>query len=794
MVTLESPAVKAFPFSLDRGRRRALGSDGLRTALPFIIFFFSGFAALSYQVVWQRMLTFFTGAEVASVTLIVAAFMAGLGFGSLAGGGLADRLRPRQALAAFAAAEGLIGLFGAFSQWLYYDLLDRGLGTHLASPVARGLLLFASLLFPTFLMGASLPLLARALTLDIGRAPRTLGLLYGVNTLGSSIGALVSHVVLARAVGFVGTLYVAAAINGLVMLLALVPPPRGAEESPSSRHSTPGDPGSATHSWILLYALSGFLALSLEILWFRMLGVMLKAVSITFPYLLSLYLLGLALGSIAGTLGLRRIRDPRATFLWLQSGIAFYAGASVTTFILVVNQVSWLSPVWQYLARPNNISWPKALSAIVGLVTPGGAAGTADVELALTFLLTHVLVPVLLFFPPTFMMGLSFPCIQQITQSDPLRLGRRVGALQTSNILGATLGTLAVGYWGLDHLSTASMLRILTALGSAFLLFHLATLSRESPATRRAGLAGAGIALVALAVPPDLTFWARLHGAEAKDIVLGEAASGVAVLERRAGDTLVRLDGVEHSALPFDRVHVELGAIPALLHPRPESVAIIGLGSGATAFGAAGRPETTRLVCVEIVEPLRGVLEYEQSRSPHGGLGTLLSLPRLEYVVGDGRAFLLRNAARYDIIEADALHPRRAFAGNLYSREYFELLRSRLNPGGFAVSYEASGRTLRTFQSVFPHVVRMGVVLVGSEREIAIDRERVLRQAAEPATRQHYSRGGFDIEQIAAAALSAAETLDPLSDALDLNHDLFPRDEYGVPEAVAAHRDRAAIY
>ena len=149
------------------------------------IFFTSGVAALLYQVIWQRLLALFSGADLYSVTIIVAAFMGGMGVGHLVGGHLADRLSARAALVGFAISELSIAVFGYFSGTLYYDVLYQRFGSLDISAPAMGGLLFLSLLWPTFFMGASLPLLARALTNRIDRAASVIGVLYGVNTLGA---------------------------------------------------------------------------------------------------------------------------------------------------------------------------------------------------------------------------------------------------------------------------------------------------------------------------------------------------------------------------------------------------------------------------------------------------------------------------------------------------------------------------------------------------------------------------------------------------------------------------------
>src|SRR5262245_103643 len=154
------------------------------------LFFVSGFAALLYQIIWQRMLTFFGGADVYSVTIIVSAFMGGLGFGSLAGGHLADRLTARGRMLAFAGCELAVAVFASFSAAIYYDGLYVGLG---AAAMPRGVMaaiIFVVTLWPTFFMGMSLPLLATAMTRDVRQPARWVPILYGWNTLGGACGSV----------------------------------------------------------------------------------------------------------------------------------------------------------------------------------------------------------------------------------------------------------------------------------------------------------------------------------------------------------------------------------------------------------------------------------------------------------------------------------------------------------------------------------------------------------------------------------------------------------------------------
>ena len=197
--------------------------DGRRATLVFLpVFFASGFAALAYQIVWQRLLAFFSGADVFSVTLIVSAFMAGLGLGSLAGGHLADRLSPARRVLAFALAEAAIAAFALVSVPLLYDVLYVGLAPRALPLVLVGSVLFAVLLWPTFFMGLSLPLLARALTETPAASARRIGSLYGWNTLGAAVGALVTVFVVVRLHGFAAAIGVGAFLNLACAVTALL--------------------------------------------------------------------------------------------------------------------------------------------------------------------------------------------------------------------------------------------------------------------------------------------------------------------------------------------------------------------------------------------------------------------------------------------------------------------------------------------------------------------------------------------------------------------------------------------
>lgn len=789
----------------------------LRLALA--VFFVSGFAALLYQVIWQRMLAIFSGADVYSATVTVAAFMAGLGIGHLAGGHVADRVSQRASLALFACAELAIAAFGASSAALYYEFLYQRLGEAQIGPQAMSLVLFGSLLWPTFFMGASLPLLARAMTATIDRAASTVGALYGFNTLGAALGALIATWWLLPQLGLDGTLRVGAWMNvgcaAVFLPLAFRAAPASSwapaaacaatsdgrtvatadSQAGSAASGLPrparGPDGQAVFwFWAVAYAFAGFVALSLEIVWFRLLGVVMKSTAFTFGTLLSLYLAGLGLGALAGSVLAPRVRRPGVAFFGLQAAGGVAAAGLLTAFVALADDAGALRG---YFGSYEPLSVRDSVNALRLLA--GGVLQEigAPVGVPSNFLRLYVGVPLLLIVPPTFLMGASFPLLQRVIQTDIARVGRRVGGLLLANIVGSILGTVATGWLSLAVLGTAGTLKLLVVMSGLFAVG--ATLAATDAGSRRVSASSAvsvgatvfGLAVLLAAMPSAGLLWARLHGTTLDRIIVAEDHSGVSVIkmaqEGFEGRKVVFVNGVGQSTIPYGDIHTVLGALPAFVHPDPKDAAIIGLGSGDTAYAVAGRPGLERITCIEIIGTQLDTLRELTRRDSYGGLQALLADPRIEHVFADGRRYLMRAAGRYDIIEADALRPTSAYSGNLYSDAYFRLVRDRLKPNGLAATWAPTERVHSAFVRVFPYVLGAPGVLIGSSDPIAFDREAIARRLADPRVREHYARAGIDIEPLLESYLRDPVRYGPdfpRETLTDFNTDLFPRDEYDL--------------
>jgi predicted membrane-bound spermidine synthase len=726
----------------------ALHAPAVRWLRPFLfaVFFGSGASALLYQALWQRLLSLHAGMDLFSVTVVVAAFMAGLGLGNLSGGALADRLSARGAVVAYGLAELVIGAFGALSPTLLYRWYPA-LSPHLDSTAAAFAFHFGLLCLPTFLMGSTLPLLSRALVRDASIAP-DLGRLYGVNTIGAAAGAIAtSGPWLLSHTGLEPLVFGAALLNAVAGVGALVL----AARAPPSPRPTPGAPVSASPSvaaplpwrWLVAYGLTGFIALGLEVVWFRLLNVVMSSNTYTFSRLLAIYLGGLGLGAVLGARLLRRVSSPERAFLWLQLG--------------------------------------TGLSALLGpvLVTRGIAAFGYPSLLPVR----NVWIPLATLLVPTLAMGVSFAVIQAVVSRRLERVGRSTGALLFANTLGCVGGTLVTGFVLLAELGTPATLRLFAGALAAFGVVAAVTL----PGARRllgvAGVVGT-TALLMVALPGAQRFWQLLHAADGLGFAGEEDHSCVtALVEKQPGTHTLFISGEIQNGVPFDDFHVRLGWVPPLFHPSPKRVLVIGFGAGSTPFGLAADPRVERVDTVEICGgeyPLVRALEQRFAQ-----VKVLFSDPRIRFEVRDGRKYLVDTTEKFDLIITDTLLVRSSHSGSLYSVEFYELVRSRLAPGGVLAQWAPTERTLRTVARVFPFVARVGgpqipaaeSFFLAAEQPLTLDGPTLKARLA--ATR----RDGLppsqqaDLERfVAGAHLEVAPTT---PEGGDVNSDLFPKDEYG---------------
>ena len=462
--------------------------------------------------------------------------------------------------------------------------------------------------------------------------------------------------------------------NLLAAAAALVAGRRGALAAPSrAEPSPPAAPAGTLRLWLVLYALSGFIALSFEMAWFRLMDVGVKSTAYTFGTVLALYLLGLGAGSLVGGRIAPRLARPLEAFLDLQLLLLASAGLALT----LVARLPPGTPGYRLLFDYWRAEAFFHLGADWDWTTLAGLYG---------------LLPLALFGLPTLFMGLSFGALQRAVQDDPRTSGRKVGLLQAANIVGCTAGSLVTGLVLLERVGTAGSFRVLTVLGGGVFLLVRA---RATGVTRGLAARALGLALVAAVLPSNQVLWSRLHGITATKppAFIGEDASAVSAMFPGEGARWrVTVNGLPHSWLPYEGIHTLLGAVPALIHPEPREIAVVGLGSGETAWAISCRPETRSVRVFEIAASQKDLLRQVASVAPFPSLVELLQDPRLTIEVADGRRALQREDRLYDLIEVDALYLTSAGSGNLYSIEFFQECARKLKPGGLVCSQKPSRR------------------------------------------------------------------------------------------------------
>ncbi len=741
----------------------ALAAGRVAQPVLFGLFFISGAAALIYQTAWHRLLGLFAGADTIAAALVVGAFLLGLGIGSLIAGIAADRMTRRTALLAFAVCEVGIAAFAAISPWLYYDVIYRGLLPISASRWVVFGVVFAGLLWPTFLMGCSLPFLSKAVVRHIDGSAQLIGRLYGVNTLGAGLGAFIGGWVLLGTLGFDVTIYVGATLNLIVaaggLWLARRLDMAGSAQAGKTSARTAVSDGGGVWRWSLLVFISGFLIVAMQIVWYRLIGVLLQSNGYSFSLVLTVFLLGDAAGLLVGARVIDRIADPRRFFFQMQ-GVATALALAGAWFVYLAIGAGLLPSTFV----DRDIMGPN----------------TARPMLIALLLLIVVL-------PASFTMGFSVPVVQKAVQQDLDRLGSRVGYVQLANIVGNSAGSLVAGLLLLDLFGTAGTLRLLIAVGLVFALLQLVGMRGGGARGQRWGYIPAAVLAAGLFLfPGGEAFWRRLHGLTVERAIVAEDKTGLSVLKFFGPDVSssrgkLYIQGHSQSDLPFATVHSFLGAIGPLTHERPARVLVIGSGTGGTPYAAGAHPLTEKVRLIEIVEPVIDTLRSYTNAGGKYGIDRLLNNAKFEVVVADGRHALALDSTRYDVIEADAILPKTALSGMLNSQEFFQQVRTKLAPGGLYVQWAPTQRSIETFRSVFPYVTMVHPALLGSDRPIPFDRAKILVLLARPEVEAHFAAAGIDRAEL--RQWFAEKTADRLNDGKTVparypNTDFFPRDEY----------------
>jgi len=660
--------------------------------LLLVLFAASGCASLIYEIVWYQLLQLAIGSTTVSMGFLLATFMGGLCIGSM---GLARvRAARRHPLQVYGALELGIGVLGILVLWCL-PLIDRvyiaGAEHGLPGMLLRGCISAVCMLPPTILMGASLPAIVRWIK-STPRGVSWWGLLYGGNTVGAVLGCLLAGFYLLRLYNMAIATYFAAAMNLAIALAsfwlaARTPAELSAGGGIASAVPLPQAESAAPAAWpvYVVTAISGACALGAEVVWTRLMGMLLGSTVYVFSIILAVFLAGLAIGSTVGAWVGRSVKPRLALGLcqvFLTLGIAWTAYMIADSLpYWPINPLLSISP-WNTF----QLDMARCLWAIL---------------------------------PPTLLWGASFPLALASLARDGQDPGEVVGRVYAANTFGSIVGALAISLVLVPWIGTQDSQRLLLLLSAGSALFVLVPYIVENKSTAVAAVVAVAMATAGLlargvdAIPGTVIAYGRRIAISASNSTVLYTVEGrnssVAITRWNDGATEVDVNGhVEATTEPYDmKLQRMVGHLPAMLHPNPKSVLGIGFGAGVSA-GAFTRYPGIRSITVCEIEP---VIPPTSTRYFAKQDYDVYDNPRTHIVYDDARHYLLTTTDKFDIIASDPLDVFVKGTAAIYSEEYFESVKRHLNPGGmftlYVPLYESDERTVRselaTFFEAFPY-------------------------------------------------------------------------------------------
>ena len=652
-----------------------------------VLFFLSGFTALLYEVVWERLLHVVFGLSTYAVTVVTAAFMLGLALGYLAG--QSRRLSRYHPFVVYGLAEGLIGVFALIFPFVLkmIDVVYVASGGSFALQIVLTLLALA---LPATLMGLTLPTLARQLAQE-GRTGRRVGLLYAINTTGSVLGAFFAGVFFIRTYGVFQTTLIATAINAAICLVALTQPRRPVKP-PDQPAEPPGQPSPLPFRLLFFPFITGFTGLALQIIWVRTLICVVSNNTYSFSVVLADILLGLALGAwLYAACGPSRASQPTKALVFLL--VQAIGAAAILVSLGLFNQLHDITLDLSRQVGGNHwlgLGLVRFAAAAVVTLIPATASG--------------------------FVVPLLVDLFRDRTGHSPHRAAGVVFAANTFGSLGGALsgGLVLIPLLGL---SQGMVFLALLSVGVGLLLL---VLTRPYGALRLAwgGLLAAATLVVAVLVPKELTlmkWYDRFENIEGELLFYREGVSGTLAVFQVGEIKELFINCIEEVPTHRDAVATFklLGHLPLLLQPEPKQVLVNAVGGGVT-LGAATKHDVT-VEAVDIVPDVRAAMHFFGEEN-----GNVVERTNWTLIADDGRNYLKVSPHRYDAITADATHPAAAESWMLYTLEYYQQVYDKLNDTGVYVQWlplhNMAPTDYLSVLSTFRHVFREETLLLFTSR------------------------------------------------------------------------------
>lgn len=757
--------------------------SNIRLRLLFIrsLFVLSGIAALIYQVVWFKQLSYFLGNTTYSQSIVLATYMGGLALGAWYWGKKADTFK--KALLLFAILEITLSIYCFFYAPIFSFVEKNFISTVTSNGWASDssivlLIKFivsgATILFPTFLMGGTLPILVKYLSSKLDQVGKNVSVLYFINSLGAVIGTILAGFFLIQTFGLLKTTYFAASIELSVGLISLYLSKFTLDPLKAETTETNQSPDSklfiisqSQFKLVLrIAALSGFSAMVYEIVWLRLLIPVLSSSTYSFTLILTAFIGGITLGSYLTYRYNSKIKNP----------LKF---VGLCQFIIVVSILITL-PLYEYL--PYEI-W-KAASGPIGL--PYDYSYYLFIQFTFVFLVIVV---------PTVFMGMSLPVLSRVAVSAVEHSGEITGRIFAVNTLGTVLGALIAGlfliptfgilttiiiglainlllslnvYLQKDFVSTKYKIVLVSILAVCGFLFFRNVNSKSwaypimlSQVPRH----------INRSLPPD-TYKKFISGIKHGDKILyyKEGIGGTIIAGINQNQIYLSTNGKADANSVTDlRTQVSLGLTPIILHPKAEQVFVIGFGAGTTIGYAMTHPNVKHGEVAEISAEV-----IEASVNFNGINEQPLKRKNLKVIKDDGVSALRLSPNKYDVIISQPSNPWSAGVGNLFTKEFFSDCKKKLNPGGYVAQwfsyYEMNDKSLklilRTALNEFKfvslwHIGKSDILLLCSETPFNFDLETIQKNYDAVATKLEkiniYTFSAFLSQQLSSSTKELTE-------------------------------------
>ncbi|MBC7793794.1 MAG: fused MFS/spermidine synthase, partial [Clostridia bacterium] len=632
--------------------------------LARLAFFLSGVAGLTFELVWTRHLGLAIGATSVAIATITAAYMGGIALGSHLGGRIADRLK--RPLAAYGLLELAIAMVGIAVP--YFALAIPGVDAALFGEVSgftraltRFLVAVVVLIVPTTLMGATLPILARAVTERLGTVGREIGTLYAINLAGAVIGAALAGFYFIPTLGRNGTNAIAVGIDVLVGLIALYGGSKGApsEVKPVDPLMSSTSIRAGSRDIVGLLAVTGASAMALQVLWTRAISTAIGPSTYAFSAIVCAYLSGLAIGGAIAS----RIADGTKSLRFALACVLLATGLAAMFGIAIVDDL------------------PSVLRTVV-----------LDKDLTIRGLFASEFgLAALCLMPATIAMGAIFPLSITAVIGSKEKLGSAVGIAYAINTVGAIVGSFASVFVLIPTLGIERGMRfaaLLYVIAALVLCFRVESFVPKERSRTLAAACGLAVAVILAWHGWDIARWTagvyRLSMTReyySKDFKMAEVLfhadglSSTVTVESEDDVRWIKVDGkVDGSSVGDMPTQILSGLLPMMFHPAPKNVAVIGCGTGVTVGGALqGEPEYVTLIDIEREVVIGAHFFAGENHAPW-------SDPRLTIVEDDGRNFLRRSKTAFDVIVSEPSNPWMAGAASLFTKEFFTLAAKHIDP------------------------------------------------------------------------------------------------------------------